>query len=106
MIVGVAFLGLLLAAQTAPANKTIQHIVGSVAAIDQKHIEVLAPNKKTAVSVTLSKQVRYKNKTNPASTAPPAVGDRVIIEASKENKTLTALVVHYSPMRQGAAAPQ
>lgn len=82
------------------------HVLGIVAAIDEKHIEV-----KTArgpvVSVLLNKQVKYKNKNNPKSISPPAVGDRVIIEASKEDKhkKVTATIVHYSPIRS-APLPQ
>ncbi len=94
------FLVSLVFSATAIAAGTELHVLGMVTAIDAKHIEV-----KTArgpvVSVLLNKQVRYKNKSNPKSSDPPAVGDRVIIEASKDdkNKKVTASVVHYSPMR-------
>ncbi|MGE0468635.1 MAG: hypothetical protein AB7L09_07705 [Nitrospira sp.] len=74
------------------------HVLGIVTAIDVKHIEV-----KTArgpvVSVLLDKQVKFKNKINSKSVAPPEVGDRVIIEATKDKQKVTATVVHYSPMR-------
>jgi hypothetical protein len=93
----------IVAATTGPE---LLHVLGIVAAIDEKHIEV-----KTArgpvVSVLLNKQVKYKNKNNPKSIDPPAVGDRVIIEASKEDKhkKVTATIVHYSPIRN-APLPQ
>ena len=76
------------------------HVLGIVAAIDVKHIEVKTA-KGPVVSVLLSKQVKFKNKVNPKSSDPPTVGDRVIIEASKDekNKKVTATVVHYSPIR-------
>jgi len=43
--------------------------------------------------------VKFKNKSNPTSNDPPTVGDRVIIEATKDDKTkkISATVVHYSP---------
>lgn len=74
------------------------HVLGIVTSIDEKHIEVKTA-KGQVVSVLLTKQVKYKNKNNPKSLDPPAVGDRVIIEASRDekNKKVTATVVHYSP---------
>lgn len=87
---------------TATAHGGTQHVLGTVTAIDEKHIEVRTP-KGASVSVRLTKQVLFKDKNNPKSTDPPVVGDRVIIEATKENKTLTATVVHYSAA--GTAPP-
>ena len=74
------------------------HVLGIVASIDEKHIDVKTA-KGQVVSVLLTKQVKYKNKNNPKSLDPPAVGDRVIIEASRDekNKKVTATVIHYSP---------
>jgi len=81
------------------------HVLGIVTAIDAKHIEVKTV-KGPIVSVLLNKQVRFKNKSNPKSTDSPTVGDRVIIEASKDDKTkkVTATVVHYSPGRTASPA--
>ena len=81
------------------------HVLGIVTAIDAKHIEVKAA-KGPIVSVLLNKHVRFKNKINLKSTDPPAVGDRVIIEASKDDKSkkVTATVVHYSPGRTASPA--
>lgn len=86
----------------ASAQAGSQHVLGTVTAIDEKHIEVRTP-KGTAVSVKLTKQVLFKDKSDPKSTEPPAVGDRVIIEATKENKILTATVVHYSAAKNTPA---
>ncbi len=74
------------------------HVLGVVTAIDEKHIDVKTA-KGQIISVLLTKQVKYKNKNNPKSLDPPAVGDRVIIEASRDEKSkkVTATVVHYSP---------
>jgi hypothetical protein len=75
------------------------HVLGIVAAIDAKHIEVKT-TKGSIVPVLLTKQVKFKNKSNPKSNDPPVVGDRVIIEATKDDKTkkVSATVVHYSPI--------
>ena len=74
------------------------HVLGIVTSIAEPHIDVKTA-KGQVVSVLLTKQVKYKNKNNPKSLDPPAVGDRVIIEASRDekNKKVTATVVHYSP---------
>jgi hypothetical protein len=106
MIFGIMFLGSLLLATPVSANKGVQHVVGTVTAIDYKHIEVKTPNRTVPVSVKLTKTVQFKNKSNPASTSPPVVGDRVIIEATRDNKKLVATIVYYSTIRQVPSAPQ
>ncbi|MDH4236673.1 MAG: hypothetical protein OEV17_05445 [Nitrospira sp.] len=106
MIIGIALLGFLLTTTTVSANTTILHVVGTVVAIDKKHIEVKTHNKTKAVSVKLTKHVRFKDKDRPQSNEPPAIGDHVIIEAKKEKKTLFATVVHYSAMRKAPATTQ
>jgi hypothetical protein len=85
---------------SAKEPELLLHVLGTVTSIDEKHIEVKTA-KGSVVSVLLSKQVKYRNKNNPKSLDLPAVGDRVIIEASKDekNKKVTATVVHYSPIR-------
>jgi hypothetical protein len=82
------------------AAGTDLHVLGIVTAIDAKHIEVKTA-KGPVVSVLLNKPVKFKNKGNPKSNEPPAVGDRVIIEAIKDDKTkkVSATVVHYSPVK-------
>ncbi|MBM4127274.1 MAG: hypothetical protein FJ247_08005 [Nitrospira sp.] len=100
------FLGMLLLATPVSAEKGVQHVVGIVTAIDQKRIEVKTPNRSVPVSVTLTKTVRFKNKNNPALTNPPDIGDRVIIEATKDNKKLVATIVYYSAIRPVPSAPQ
>jgi hypothetical protein len=76
------------------------HVLGIVSAIDVKHIEVKT-TKGPTVSVLLTRQVKFKNKGNPKSNDPPVVGDRVIIEATKDDKTkkVSATVVHYSSVK-------
>jgi hypothetical protein len=74
------------------------HVLGIVTSVDEKHIDVKT-TKGQIVSVLLTKQVKFKNKNNPKSLDPPAIGDRVIIEASRDEKSkkVTATVIHYSP---------
>lgn len=76
----------------------VLHVLGTVMAIDATHMDVKTA-KGSVVSVLINKQVQFKNKKNPKSTAPPQVGDRVIIEATKDKQKMTAMIVHYSPMR-------
>ncbi|MBX3327332.1 MAG: hypothetical protein KF682_15660 [Nitrospira sp.] len=95
-IVALTVLSLCLMAST-PVPELL-HVLGIVTSIDEKHVDVKTV-KGQVVSVLLTKQVKYKNKNNPKSLDPPAVGDRVIIEASRDEKSkkVTATVVHYSP---------
>jgi Domain of unknown function (DUF5666) len=79
-----------------------QHVLGTITAIDEKHVEVKTLKGKT-VSVKLTKQVRFKDKNNPKSTARPTVGDRVVIEATKEDKVLIAKEIHYSAVKSPPA---
>lgn len=86
------------------AHGSGQHVLGTVTAIDGTHIEVKTQQGKM-VSVMLTKHTHFKAKGNPSSTEPPAVGDRVVIEATKDKKTLTATEVHYSAAKKVAAPP-
>jgi hypothetical protein len=92
---------------TAPAlvlaHGSGQHVLGTVTAIDETHVDVRTP-KGATVSVKLTAQTRFKQKGNAKSVEPPTVGDRVVIEASKNNKVLTAIEVHYSAAKNVPAA--
>jgi len=97
---------LLCMTSTVFAHGTSQHVLGTVTAIDVKHIEVKT-NKGAIVSIGLTKQTRFREKGHPKSTLTPAVGDRVVIEATrdeKDAKVLTATEVHFSPGKQAPAA--
>ena len=83
------------------AHGTGQHVLGTVTAIDATHVEVKTPKGRT-VDVQVNKQTRFKEKGNPKGANLPSVGDRVVIEATKDNKVLTAIEVHYS---SGKRAP-
>ncbi len=84
------------------AHGTGQHVLGTVTAIDSSHVEVKTP-KGAIVSVNLTRDTRFKEKGNPKSKEQPVVGDRVVIEATKDNKTLTATEVHFSAGKRQAA---
>jgi len=87
---------------TAFAHGTGQHVLGTVVAIDTKHLEVKT-QKGTTVEVQINKQTRFKEKDHPKSTNLPTVGDRVVIEAIKDDKTLTATEVHFSSIKKQTA---
>ena len=86
-------------ATTAFAHGPGQHVLGTVTAIDQKHLEIKT-QKGAIVEVQLNKQTRFKEKGNPKGTSLPAVGDRVVVEAVKDNNILTATEVHFSAAKK------
>jgi hypothetical protein len=105
-IVATVTFACLLAAPFTWAHGTGQHVLGTVTAIDANHIEVKTPKGNT-VDVQLNKQTRFKEKGNPMGTNLPEVGDRVVIEATKEDKALTATEVHFSTgKRAPSPAPE
>jgi putative ribosome biogenesis GTPase RsgA len=77
------------------AHGTDQHVLGTVTAIDATHVEVKTQKGKT-VAVQVNKQTRFKEKGNPKGANLPVVGDRVVIEATKDDKTLLATEIHFS----------
>ena len=93
----------LTAASTVLAHGTGQHVLGTVVAIDSKHLEVKT-QKGTTVDVQITKQTRFKEKDRPKSVNLPEVGDRVVVEAIKDDKTLTATEVHFSSSKKQTPA--
>jgi hypothetical protein len=86
------------------AHGTGQHVLGTVVAIDSKHLEVKT-QKGTTVEVLINKQTRFKEKGNPKGVNLPGVGDRVVVEAVKDDKALTATEVHFSSLKKAAQEP-
>ncbi len=80
---------------TSFSHGTGQHVLGTVTAIDATHVEVKTPKGRT-VDVQVNKQTRFKEKGNPKGTNVPMVGDRVVIETTKDDKTLLATEIHFS----------
>ena len=85
------------------AHGSGQHVLGTVTAIDSTHMDVKT-QKGATVSVNLTKGTRFREKGHPKSTEMPVVGDRVVIEVTKDNKTLSAIEVHFSAGKR--VAPQ
>jgi hypothetical protein len=102
LILAIAFL---IISTAAFAHGSGQHVLGTVTAIDAKHLEVKTPKGKT-VTVQLNGQTRFKEKGNPKKAEPPTVGDRVVIEATKEDKIMTATEVHYAAAKHAPVATQ
>ena len=86
------------------AHGTGQHVLGTVVAIDSKHLEVKT-QKGTTIEVLINKQMRFKEKGNPKGANLPGVGDRVVVEAIKDDKALTATEVHFSSLKKTAQEP-
>ena len=84
------------------AHGADQHVLGTVMAIDAKHIEV--KTSKGPVDVQVNKKTRYKDERNPKGAAMPEVGDRVIIKATKGEKKsdppLLATEIHFSSAKR------
>jgi hypothetical protein len=87
------------------AHGTGQHVLGTVTVIDATHVEVKTPKGKI-VDVQINKHTRFREKGNPKGVNLPAVGDRVVIEATKDDKALIATEVHFSPAKKPAAPAQ
>ncbi|MCG3777342.1 MAG: hypothetical protein JW388_0027 [Nitrospira sp.] len=86
---------LCLMAATAFAHGTKQHVLGTVTAVDAVHLTIKMPKGQT-VDVRVNKQTRFKEKSNPRNTKMPSVGDRVVIDVTKDDTILTATEVHYA----------
>ena len=77
------------------AHGTDQHVLGTVTAIDATHIEVKTP-KGASVTVKVTDQTRFTSKAVKRPTGPPQVGDRVVIDVTREGTVMTATEVQYS----------
>ena len=90
------------------ARAADQHVLGTVMAIDARHVEVKTP--KGLVDVQVDKKTRYKDQSLSKGANMPKVGDRVIIKATKGEKKsakkgdplLLAIEIHFS---SGTRAP-
>jgi len=79
---------------TAFAHGGGNHVLSTVTAIEDNRIEVKTP-KGEEVSVSLTKQARFKDRGNSESTDLPTAGNRTVIEATRKNKILTTTEVHF-----------
>ena len=85
------------------AHGTDQHVLGTVMAIDARHVEVKTP-KGQSVDVQVNKKTRYKDESNSKGANVPEVGDRVIIKATKGDKkgnpVFLATEIHFSAAKR------
>ena len=84
------------------AHGSGQHVLGVVTAIDTVHIEIKTP-KGQSVSVRLTDKTHYKAKNLRRTKSSPQVGDRVVIEAEKDETGLIATEVHFSDSKPKTA---
>ena len=86
-----------------------QHVLGTIMAIDMTHLEIKT-TKGQLVTVRLNKQTRHKDESNPKGANMPAVGDRVVVKATKSEKkgdnVLVATEVHFSSTKRVPILPQ
>jgi hypothetical protein len=79
------------------------HVLGAIMAIDANQVEIKTPRGQT-VNVRLNKQTRYRDESDPKGANRPAVGDRVVIAATKgEKKSASLLIateVHFSSTKR------
>lgn len=83
------------------AHGSGQHVLGVVTVIDTLHIEIKTP-KGQSVSVRLTDKTKYKAKNLRRTKNTPQVGDRVVIEAEKDETGLIATEVHFSDSKPKA----
>lgn len=82
------------------------HVLGTITAINAKHVEV--KTSKGQVDLQVNNKTRYKDQHNPKGTNMPEVGDRVIIIATKNEKNgakkgdplLLATEIHFSTAKR------
>lgn len=86
------------------AHGSGQHVLGVVTAIDTVHIEIKTP-KGQSVSVRLTDKTHYKAKNLRRTKNTPQVGDRVVIEAEKDDSGLIATEVHFSDSKPKTTTP-
>lgn len=90
------------------ARAADQHVLGTVMAIDARHVEV--KTSKGPVDVQVDNKTRYKDQSHSKGDNMPKVGDRVIIRTTKGEKKSTkkgdplllATEIHFS---SGTRAP-
>jgi hypothetical protein len=91
------------------AHGADQHVLGAIMAIDANHVEIKT-TKGLSVNVQLNKQTWYKDESNPKGVNRPAVGDRVVIKATKSDKKgdnmLLATEIYFSSIKRVPILPQ
>lgn len=84
------------------AHGNDQHVMGTVTAIDATHIEVKT-SKGASVTVKVTEQTQFISKTAKQPSQPPQVGDRVVIDVTRDGTVMTATEIQYSNPKPKAA---
>lgn len=91
------------------AHAADQHVLGAIMAIDATHVEIKT-TKGQSVSLRIDKNTRYKDESRPKGGTRPAVGDRVVIKATKSEKKgdtlLIATEIYFSSIKRVPILPQ
>jgi preprotein translocase subunit YajC len=75
------------------------HIMGTVMAVDARHVEVKTKEGKT-VSILLGKDTKYQKGDLAAAFSDIQVGQRVFVEATGKVDKMTASEIHLAPAKQ------
>lgn len=98
---GVAATVLFLVALTlAYPHEGQQHVMGTVTALDAKHLEVRTPDGKN-ISVRLTGETRYFQDKKPVKVPKIEVGTRVVMDVAGEGGRLIAKEVRMGPAPAG-----
>jgi hypothetical protein len=84
------------------AHEAGQHVMGTVTAIADGHLEVKTP-KGESISVEVNDQTRYRSKGDPAKSL-PQVGDRVVIDIATSGGSLLATEIQFSGKKKSEVA--
>lgn len=86
-----------------------QHVLGAIMAIDATQIEIKT-TKGQSVSLRVDKNTLYKDQSDPKGANRPAVGDRVVIKATKSEKKgdnqLVATEIYFSSIKRVPILPE
>jgi hypothetical protein len=74
------------------------HVMGTLTALDARHIEVKTKEGKT-VSILLSKDTKYQKGNSTAAFSDIQIGQRVFVEATGKGDKMTASEIHLAPAK-------
>jgi hypothetical protein len=93
-----------LTAALALAHGGLEHVMGTVTQVSDGSVTVKTTAGKT-VAVTVDAKTTYTRASKPIQKSDLKVGDRVVIHAEEEGKTLTAKTVEAGASAPAKAAP-
>ena len=89
---------LILVSNNLLAHGGMTHIMGTVTAIDTRHVELKTKEGKT-ISVFLNKDTKYHQGKAVAAFSDIWVGQRVVVEATGKGDKMTASEIHLAPAK-------